>query len=99
VKYDSTELVTQSENKSNQHLKVYPCPNPGNSSLNILVKSPEETKTKMRIFSMNGCEVFNRDFALNTGVNRLIISALPKGMYLIESVTANGDRDITKFVQ
>lgn len=99
VKYDSTQVVTHTDNNSKQHLKVYPCPNPGNKSLSIIVRSTDETSTKMRIFSINGCEVLNRDFALSAGENRFTINALPKGMYFIESLTENGNRNTTKFVQ
>ena len=99
VKYDSTQVVTETDNNAKQHLKVYPCPNPGNKSLNIIVRSQDETSTKMRIFSINGCEVLNRDFALSAGENRFTINTLPKGMYFIESLTASGNRDVTKFVQ
>ncbi len=99
VKYDSTQVVTHTDNNSKQHLEVYPCPNPGNKSLSIIVRSTDETSTKMRIFSINGCEVLNRDFALSAGENRFTINALPKGMYFIESLTENGNRNTTKFVQ
>jgi len=99
MKYDSTQVVTETDNIPKKQLEVYPCPNPKSNSLNIIVRSPDETSTKMRIFLINGCEILNKDFALSAGENKFTINALPKGMYFIESRTASGNRDVTKFIQ
>jgi len=99
MKYESTLVVTQTDNNTDQQLKVYPCPNPGNNSLNIIVNSREETKTNIRIFSINGNEIINRDFALNAGENKFSIHTLPRGMYFIESLTSDGRRSVNRFVQ
>jgi hypothetical protein len=98
--YELPQTVTNIfDNTQKKNLWVFPAPNPDGQELQINIKSSIESSASVRIFSMSGREIIRKQTSLIAGTNTLSINSLPEGVYLIECLTAGGERNITRFIQ
>jgi hypothetical protein len=73
------------------NISVYP--NPFISNIKVAVTSKEAAIAAIRILSLEGKEILNRNIPVQQGDNIIVLSdvgILPKGMYILEVTTAAG---------
>jgi hypothetical protein len=83
-------LASNEEKLLNSDLKVFP--NPSNGLVNLSLNSKFNGNMTVRVFNINGQEVFTRDM-VKTSAEMLInfdLSGLSKGMYLVQVMTPVG---------
>jgi hypothetical protein len=77
-------------------------PNPVKSDLNLVVSSEDALETTVRIFDIQGKEVWSSDMSVlkATQVKTLDVNNLPQGMYSIRIEGANNEiLDVQKFIK
>ncbi|MBN2745894.1 MAG: T9SS type A sorting domain-containing protein [Bacteroidales bacterium] len=72
-------------------------PNPTTDLLNISLTTQNETIELIQLFDMQGRVVFSQD--MNEIATQIDVGHLPSGIYLLEGLTAKGQRFVGKFVK
>ncbi len=83
--------------KATPHLTVFP--NPANEMLEIGLQNSSNSKITYCILNLQGKIFQNGEFETLNTTERISIKNLPKGMYLLEIVTADQTTANTKFVK
>lgn len=86
-------------NESQLRFQVYPTPNPKAKALKLSINTPVTEMLTLKIISMNGDQLYNQKIALNEGNTVIDLPSLPKGVYLLESISSNGNSRVIKFIQ
>jgi hypothetical protein len=96
--FDSTDITFPAGiaqlAETNLQLAVYP--NPATTELTIAPAGFNGAALKGSIINVVGQEV--RSFAIENGINALLITDLPAGIYFIQ-VQGNGYKGVSKFVK
>ena len=91
-KYAYSKVVALSLNKTNNNPKLEIYPNPFVNSFYLNYESLIKSDAVVKITDLKGQKLYNKNFKLNIGINRLTIAelnSLPKGMYIIEMSIGN----------
>lgn len=96
--YSKTVLVRLNGAFSSASINVYP--NPFVSDVKVFIKSTKTVPAVIKIIAANGTEVAARKVTVENGNNIIVlgdVASLPKGMYVIEVVSANDKFSTTVF--
>jgi hypothetical protein len=78
---------------------VYPTPNAKGKALKLSINNPVSEVLSLKVLSINGDLYYNQKVTVNEGNTVVDLPSLPKGIYLLESIAANGKSTVIKFIQ
>lgn len=84
----SAEIVTGVETPFNEYLRMYP--NPADATLNLILPSPVNKETPIRLFDSFGKQVFTGTFRVGNDTKTITTKEYAAGVYLVEVSTAEG---------
>ncbi len=97
IKLDSNGNTTWTQNISEPEVKLRLFPNPTAHQLNLQLSSPNQYVNSLNIFDLQGKEVLKLES--NSAQQKIDISNLPSGVYLIKGKTNLGQDFSRKFVK
>lgn len=95
--YDIPTFIDNNKTNFKENIKVYPNPSDGNFTVEL--KNLKSTEVKISIYDISGKEIYmlNTSIDLNKDYNKINLSDVPSGFYLI-SVVSNNDNITEKIL-